>query len=297
MLTLSAVARPFCASDVPAESKWVAYADTAKIRSSQVGRFMLASMDANDRAKLDGFHAIFKFDLIQDIDSVLLFGPNLKKNGEGVLIISGHFDKTHLVTMLKANDTYASVLHDDTVIHNWVDDKYREKSPDKRTYGAFAPNGDIVMGDSQSLVKKALDVLSGRSAGLSMDSALNLSDRSDAVLVAAALEVQDGARLPSKAAMLRQTRNMYFAMREADGELHTELEINADSAEAAFYMDSVVRGMLSMVFLHDDVRPGLSELARGVQVHTVDEQVMISSINPVEQVTRMLEKAGRQKFK
>lgn len=294
-LTLSVVARPFRVSDVPSESKWVAYADTANIRSSQTGKFMLENMDEKDRAKLDGFKAIFKFDLLRDIDSVLLFGPNLEKDGDGVLVFSGRFDETHLTTLLKANDTYASALHAGIVIHNWVDDKDKETNPEKRTYGAFASNGDIVLGDSQALVTKALDVLGGRSACLSGDSALNLSGRGDAVLVAAALEVQDGATLPAKAAMLRQTRNMYFSMREADGELYSNLEINTESTEAAFYMDSIVRGILAMAFLYDEARPGLSEFARGVQVNTLDGRVVIRSAYPVERVTRLLEKAGEKK--
>jgi hypothetical protein len=115
--------------------------------------------------------------------------------------------------------------------------------------------------------------------------------------VAAALEVGDEATLPAKAAMLRQTRNMYFSMREADGKLYTELEINTDNAEAAFYVDAILRGMLAMAFLYDEAHPGLSELARGVRVDTLDKRVMTESAYPVEQVIETIKKADNRKCK
>jgi len=193
------------------------------------------------------------------------------------------------------NDTYARVDHDGTVVHNWVDDKDKVKNPDKRTYGAFTATGDILMGDTHKLVAQALDVQAGKAVSLSGDSALNLASRGSASFVAAALEVGDGATLPAKAAMLRQTRNMYISMREQDGKLHTEVEINTDNAEAAFYVDSIVRGMLGMAFLYDEARPGLAELARGVRVNTLDKRVVIETAYPVEKVIEIAKRAHKKK--
>lgn len=297
LFAVTAFARPFSVSEVPADSKWVAYANTANVRDSQLGGFIIDSMDEKDRSKLEGFEAIFNFDLIEDIDSVLLYGPTLEDDGDGVLVLSGNFDEGHLTTLLKMNDTYASRDHGGTVIHNWVDDKNKGKDPEVRTYGAFAVNGDILLGDTEELVAQSLDVLMGRVLGLSGESALNLSSRGDAVFMAAALEVSEGTTLPAKAAMLRQTRNMFLSMREVDGKLLTELEINTDNAEAAFYVDSIVRGMLAMAFLYDEARPGLSELARGVKVNTIDQRVLIESAYPVEQVIDTLKQMEKKKKK
>lgn len=294
VLAMAAFARPFSPADVPVDAKWVAYVNAADFRDSQLGQFALDSIDENAQRKLDGFKAIFKFDLVHDIDSFLLFGASVQEDSDGVVLVSGSFDEQHLTTLLQMNETYAKTDHNGTVIHNWVDDKNKEKNPDKRTYGAFTANGDILMGDSQKLVAQALDVQSGKAASLSGDSALNLTSFGNASFVAAALEVSDGATLPAKAAMLRQTRNMHVAMREQDGMLHTEIEINTENPEAAFYVDSIVRGMLGMAFLYDEAHPGLAELARGIHVNTLGKRVVIKTAYPVEKVIEMAKDAHKK---
>ncbi|WP_372806763.1 hypothetical protein [Pontiella sp.] len=290
-MAASAFARPFSAAEIPANSKWVAYANATGIRDSQIGQYIVAEIDEKAQRKLDGIKAIFNFDPLQDVDSILAFGPTIEEHGSGVMMISGTFDEAHLTTLLKMNKTYAQTTHNGTVIHNWVDDKNKQKDPAKRVYGAFASNGDIVMGDNEALVAQAIDVLAGKAPCLSGDSALNLAELDNAAFVAAALEVGDGEMLPAKAALLRQTRSMYFSLQESDGKLLAQLEINTDNSEAAFYVDSIVRGMLGMAFLHDETNPGLARLARGVRVNTIDQRVVIESACPVELVTETLQKS------
>jgi hypothetical protein len=291
VLAASAFARPFSAADVPADSKWVAYANADGIRDSQIGQYIVAGIDEKAQRKLDGFRAIFNFDPLQDVDSFLAFGPTIEEHGSGVLMIAGAFDEKHLTTLLQMNNSYAKTSHNGTDIHNWIDDRMKQKDPAKRIYGAFAFNGDIVLGDNEALVAQSLDVLAGKALCLSGDSALNLAELGNAAFVAAALEVGDGEMLPAKAAMLRQTRSMYFSLDESDGKLLAQLEINTDNTEAAFYVDSIVRGMLGMAFLYDEAHPGLAQLARSVRVNTMDKRVLIESAYPVGLVTETLGKS------
>jgi len=289
LLATGAVAKPFSASDIPVDTKWVAYADMTKARDTQLGKHFINGIDEKDRRKLDAFKAIFNFDLINDIDSLMIFGPALEEDGDGVLLFSGNFNQEHLVTLLRANETYVSISHGEATIHSWVDDKNKGVTPEIRTYGAFASDGTIVIGDVRNLVSQALDVLEGKAAGLSGESALNLSDRGGAAVLAAALKVSDGESLPAEAAMLRQTRSMFVSVREKEGRLIGEIEINTDNSEAAVHMDSIVRGILAMGFLYEEAYPGLSELVRGVQIETKESRVLIKTSYPVEGVIKTIE--------
>jgi len=291
LLATGVVAKPFSASDVPADTKWVAYADMTQARDTQIGKHFINGIDEKDRRKLDAFKAIFNFDLINDIDSLMIFGPALEEDGDAVLLFSGNFNKEHLLTLVRANETYASKSHGEATIHSWVDDKNKGVDPEIRTYGAFASDGTIVLGDVLSLVSQALDVLEGKAAGLAGESVLNLSDRGGAVFAAAALKVSDGESLPAEAAMLRQTRSMVFSIRENEGRLMGEIEINTDNSEAVTHMDSVVRGILAMGFLYEEAYPGLSELVRGIQVETTESRVLIKTSYPVERVIKTIEES------
>ena len=289
LLTAGVFARPFSVDQVPADTKWVAHADFAKLRETKMGKAVIRQMDGKKRQKLDAFSVIFNFDLVEDIDSILIFGNSLEQNGQGVLLLSGYFDEEHLETLLMANETYETTEYNGYTIHSWIG-RNKKKDPARRTYGAMSSDGTIIVGEDLKQVSQALDVLEGCRDSLEEKTALNLSGRADAAFFMAALEVPPEATLPANAQILRQARSLFLSLAEVDDNLVIELEVIADSPEAATQMESVVRGLVAMATLQSETNPELAKLVQGLKITKTNTGVSLQMDYPVEKVLEAIKK-------
>lgn len=274
----------FSPREVAGDAKWVVHADLAQARSTRLGEFVMNEIEQSKaRKKLDAAKAMFRFDFCKDIQNVTVYGP-ADGSEDGVMLIDGNFDRDHLLTLLESNESHKVLEDQGYSIHSWTNKHPRCKSKAKMSYGSFAADGTLVLSDRKDLIVKALGVLDGYESSLNPNCLLNLGGFDNAAFMAAAMDMRGNSKVPSKAAILRQSDSMQFSVREVGGNLKARMVLETQDEETALNVDAVARGMLAMALLHQEDSPGLAELAQKVRILTQGTSVTIKFSCPVDKI-------------
>src|ERR1019366_4619407 len=157
---LPAWAGPFQRADVPADSAWVLHVDCDALRPTAIGQFLLTEMEKPDaQAKFAAFQSILGFDPRTQLHGLTLYSTG-KAPEDGVLLVYGDFDPERLLTLAKAASDYHSTTYKQQTIHNWIDEKKKDKEGAKpRVYAALQGKHIVVFAQQETRVGQALDVL------------------------------------------------------------------------------------------------------------------------------------------
>ena len=260
------MAGPYQGGDVSCEAKWVVHADLAQLRDTQFGGHLLDKMRSEDaRNKLAAFQAIFNFDPRTDLDSLTLCGFGRRKKGDGVMIVKGRLDGDHLVTLVKANDTYQPHTRGGFVVHSWIDVKEAAKAAGlgldpKRSYGCVYAAGIILISDNLDNVAKAIEVLAGRASSLQQDNPLGIQPPAAGFLTATAMTSRM-KNVDPKAAILKRANGVSLSLGEAGGMMSGTLMLDAHDARAVTNLKKIVDGMIGLALLNEETNPGAAKLA------------------------------------
>lgn len=270
-------------SRVPANAGWVVHGDFDQLRKTDVGAYILDRLGkpAAER-KFAAFQVMFAFDPRTDIRDVTLYGKG-GGSQEGLATFRGNFDTTELLTLLQANESYATETHGRHTIHQWLDEK-----KGKLTFGAVHTDESVLISESVGLVRKGLDVLDGRALSLAADEAFNglLPDKKAAFIVAGA-DLDEMAMSPS-ASTLQQAASGSLSLAEKGGQVEASLVVTAHEAVAAEQMANVVRGILAFAVLGEQENPGAAMLARRTTVSVDDGTISLGLTAPATEVIGFL---------
>jgi hypothetical protein len=143
--TVTAPSTPLQRSDVAAEPVWVLHVDCDALRPTTIGQFLLAEMEKPDaQAKFSAFQSIFNFDPRRQLHGLTLYSTG-KTPEDGVLLVYADFDPDRLVTLAKAAKDYHGSAYKQHTIHNWIDEKKKEKEGVKPRVYASIQGGHIVV--------------------------------------------------------------------------------------------------------------------------------------------------------
>lgn len=296
----AASAAPLAGQRVASEAKWIAHADLQQLKQTEIGTYLLRRMSQPEvDAKLAAFKVIFNFDPRTDLDDVTAYGEGRGENDAAVLL-RGRFDGERLLTLLRANDTYAGTTYNDHSVHSWIDDKEQARAKaagdtPKRQYGALYSDGTLVMSDRRENVLAALDVLdglrpnakaSGRFAGLRPE---RLDALNDAPFFLAVADTAGIADLDPNAAILKQTRSAAFSLGEVGANVIASLDLSARDAETASSIRMLAQGMIGLMALQTEENPQLAALAKTAQVELEGDLVSVRIAYPVQEMIRLIE--------
>lgn len=157
---LTAAAGPLQRGDVIADPVWVLHVDCDALKQTSLGKALLAELDKPEaQKKFAAMQAVFNVDPRKDLHGVTLYGAT-KAEPDGVVVAYADFDAARLVTLVEANKDYESTRHGAHTIHSWIDEKNKEKDGVKpRTYGAIYKGKVLIIGQKESRVPEALDVM------------------------------------------------------------------------------------------------------------------------------------------
>ncbi len=269
---LSAAGALFCAQallaglaspqDLPARTKWILSVDLQSAQASPLVSELTAKIAPAKRrdaqAKIQAFKALFGFDLLKDIREVVIAGSGSADKG-GVAFIYANLDAERLTTILAGNATFTTTDYSGLKLLSWVDD-----SDKKQKFGSFVRPGLAVLSDRKEAVLEALDVLSGKAAGLSADSPLKAAfSNGGAFLTVMAADVPSLVGEQPKAQALRQAQALCLHVSATQPDmLSASLAITASSDETALQIRQALLGIQALALLRSSEEPEQAAIAQ-----------------------------------
>jgi len=268
------LATPLQRTLIPADVAWWIHIDVDRLKQTEVGQFIFGELNKPEaQAKFAAFQVIFKFDPRRNLHACTLYGRGQAPE-DAVLLLQGGFDAERLLTLARAGDDYRSTSHRTHVIHGWIDKKRAAKDGERpRSYGTIHPGGWVVMGQSETRLTEALDVLDGMTASLASSDAFNqwTVDTRQATVLAAARRIEGLAADP-RAAFLKHSSQYSLAIGETGTALFAEVCLTTDDDATAGKVFAIVQGLKALISLKTDdanavkVVDGLSLAQDGTRV-------------------------------
>jgi len=288
----SAVAAGFDAKQVSADARWVAHLDAGTLKQTVLGRYIVGQMATPEaNRKFEAFKAVFQFDPREDLESVTLYGTGKAKE-EGVALFQGRFNTDQLVTLIKGNENYSSEVHGTRIIHSWID----EKKPGTRSYGCVVRNDQVVVGDSETLVKHAVDVLEGRARTLSDSCTLpGIADAARSTFFIGAADMKKMPNVAPKAAVLKKNEAVSLSFGETNGRLNGLLRMVAKDEKTATAVHKIAEGLMSLATLDEDQDPGVVQFIESLQFNLSGKEVSVTLDYPAADAVKFLQACEAKK--
>ncbi|NQV35006.1 MAG: hypothetical protein HQ515_20090, partial [Phycisphaeraceae bacterium] len=235
------------------------------------------------QAKLGAIKTLFGSDLITDIHSVTLYGPD-GNDTQAVGLVKGKMDRKKLVSMAVLTDRYEKMAEGDSVIHRWGD------GGDKKTqYMGFASDDQLVMSQSRSAVEMALNVLAGKADSIQGTERFKSLKRAPdkAFVVMCAEDLSAMTRGKANAAMLQRSSVLAVIVGETDGFFDATLHLETESREAAAQIEAMGRGILAMMQFQEDKFAELKPLVAACALGHRDKRVEFTFHYPLEKLMEM----------
>jgi hypothetical protein len=291
--SLVALATPLQRTLLPADVAWWVHVDIDRLKQTEVGRFIFGELDKPEaQARFAAFQAIFNFDPRHNLRACVLYGRGQKPE-DAVLLLHGGFDAERLLTLARAGQNYQSTPHRHHAVHGWTDRKHAAQEGEKpRRYGAIHPGGWVVMGQTQTRVTEALDVLDGLTPSLasSNDFSQWTVDTSQTAVLAAARRIE-GLDADPRAAFLKHSSQYSLAIGETGAALFAEVCLTTNDEATAEQVCAIVHGLKALVTLKRD-DPNAAKIASGLSIAQTGAQVVISLQLASAEVVQALQDAA-----
>ena len=286
-------ALPFQAADLkdlPSQTKWMLSLDMKAAQASPMLSFVIDKIAPAKRqeaqTKLAAIKALFGIDLINDIDQLVIAGNGNAEKG-GVAYVYGTFDVQRLSTILAGSKDFTTTQWGSFTVLGWNDDKQK--------YLSFARPGLAMLSNSQTALTDALDVFSGKKAGLAPDSAFKsaVSRSGQEVLTVQAVDVPSIIGEQPKAQALKQAQALSLRVCASQPDaLTAELSVTAASDETALQIQQALMGIQALALLRSAEAPEQATLASLAKIGNQGRTVGVTLTLPksvVEGVVRQRE--------
>lgn len=263
-------AAPLDPGRVHAEAQWVAHADLSRLRATQVGRHLLASVWTDAvHAGFAALQTVLGFDPRADLDGLTLYGDSARN---GVILVQGRLDTRQLVAFLKANDSYRVASHAGYTIHSWADEACSAwnrtgRRVSSRKYGCFFDDGTLVLSDAAENVAEALDVLLGNAPSMARQASLaGLLECEDAVFFLAAADTAALEAFHPQSAMLQNVERLTLRVGETAGQVQVRLDLETPTEDVALNLFRMVEGLRGLAVLNAAANPAAARIAQAADV-------------------------------
>jgi len=273
-------------SIVPADALWVIHLDMEKLTSSALFKMLTGEGGGIDIQKKAGqFSEKLKMDPFKDIKAVTVFGRG-EAGEEPVVAVSGNFDKTYLIGLLKAESSYKETPYGKYTLYNWEDEHF----------GVFVNDNLVLITEKEADIKSALDALDGKAKNVSASPlvARLQKESAGAIAVFAVADIAGltGERKGAAAsheipAMLAKMQSATGAISETGDKVNLKVEIGAASDQVAKDIEAAVRGVIALVnlqFTDSDAQV----LTRGINVKVEGQRVRIDASYLVPELTKII---------
>jgi hypothetical protein len=296
-LTSLAQAGPLDLRQISADAKWVAHIDLDALRDSTVvhtAHRLTGPSRRETRDVLFGIARLFGADPRQQIHGITLYGSMLGKP-EGVMIVHSDFNRDLVEQALRLAPEYQCGEHNSYRLHTWKPRLLSKKGLKGRISAAFFQRTLLVIAGSECELKRGLDVLNGKTPGLTEDNpgVLSQAVRAGTVFLLRAI----GDAEPSLATILgflKETDSISVALGEYQEEVFKECRLVMRSPEAAKRVVAAAEGAQAIAELRLSSDPEAMKLVHALQ-STIDNTGVTLAVDvPAEVACHQVEKLWAQ---
>jgi hypothetical protein len=290
-LATLARAEPLALNQVATDAKWVIHVDVDALWASTVvqnayHKCMTMHKDAEKKADL--VCDIIGMDPRKDLHGVTVYGKDTDEK-HGVMIVYANVNKKLLLDLVAIAPDHQSSKYGSYELHSWTP-KCEKKHPHTVT-GAFYKPNILVFGGSAEAVKAALDVLDGKSAGISSsESPLAGPTQPGSILVVRTSVIDPKIPCP----VLKQTESFRIALGENSGESFYRSHAVMKSTEPVQQIKSIAEGFKALVALKHGTDADAMKLVSGLKVTGEGTNLDISWSASAADVWTAIEKAGQK---
>ncbi len=282
--SVTAYADPLPLKAVPAEAQWVAHIDVRAMRSSDlIRRFYDECIKGRAPAKLlDMVAEHWGMDPRRDLHHVTMYSTKIA-DGHGVMVVKAKMDKDKLLDVAKRCPTHRSMKHEDYEIHTWT---HRPGGKDRQLAGVFQDTDVLVLASNPDLAKAALDVMDGRADSLQdADTPPAAQVPAGTMFLLRAMGIAD-SEAADKHPLCAQLDRVDYAKGQHEDQWFGHLRIDASDDDAAARIQTALKGLRAMCWLHLDAVPELQEMLDQVEFSREDNVVRSEFQAPVKELVQ-----------
>lgn len=291
LLLTRSFAGPLDARRVPDNAVWVVHIDVERLKETEMGKFLMEELSKPEaEQKLAAAQTVFDFDPRKDLQTVTMFGTDLK-NPSAVVLAQGRFDPDRLATLAGGQKNYQRGDYAGVEIHQWDDEK-----SGRPMYAAFPAAGWVVAGPEVAALKAALDVLGGRRPPLASRDSSFLPKTPNSLPVMVAAVSTEGAVMPDNAPpAVKDARSGALILSETAGEVSLEMVVEFANPELASQVRDMAAGFIAMAALNAQENPELAEIAQKAQVSLDGPTARLRLRVPAAKLRAAAEKAAAER--
>jgi hypothetical protein len=284
-------AEPLALKQVAADAKWVMHVDVDAMRESTVVQKAYQKcleMHKDAEKKMDAVCGMVGMDLKKDLHSATVYGKDTNKE-HGVMIVHADVNQKLLLEMVAKAPDHKSATYGSYELHTWTHKGWKKES--RMVVGTFYKPNVMVFAGCDEIVKAALDVLDGKSAGITgSESPLAGRTLPGSIFVARASAIDPKTRCP----VLKQAESFRVALGENGGESFYRARLVMKSAEAIDQVKAITEGFQAMMALQHGSDAQAMKLIDGLKVASKDATLRIRWSASAEDVWTVVEKAAKK---
>jgi hypothetical protein len=285
--TMNSMAAPLSRQDVGADPALLVHVDADALRSTTVGKAVLADPDV--QTKLGAVQAMFNFDFRTQLHGFTIYTA-MDHAEDPVLIIYADFEPDRLIALAKAFPGFRVDTNGTHTIYNWVDEKKKSADGTPRVYATLADHR-LMFGKTEPALMAALDVIDGKSPAFSGSKLLLEAAPGELVVAqgrALKFSVDDGN--PS-AAIFQASKSVRVQLGETGDNVAAKVSFEAKDEDSANQISAMVNGLLALLRFQKD-NPDLLKLANGINVRQDGTAVILSLTAPSADIIHLLQKGA-----
>ena len=268
---------------VPSDALWVLHLNMGKLTSSVMFKMLTEESGLSEmQRKGDHFLRKLKIDPLKDIQNITIFGRGIDDE-DAVVAMSGNFDKSYLLGLVKASTTHKEIPYGKHIIYNWDSDEF----------GAFAADNLILLSENEGSIKLALDAMEGKVKNIMKSPQFGrlIDESRSAILVAATNDLSGLAGSRGGPVMLTKMRKAAGSLTEVGELMNIKIDISTESAQVAKEIEQAVRGLLAIVSLQVKDAEALA-LTQKINIAVDGESVRFDAAYPTLQLVQLMKKRG-----
>ena len=274
-------------SVIPAEAEWVIHFDVEKFRSTQLGDQLLNKEDILGLGKKNArFHEHYKIDILNDINGVTVYGTGNDEENT-VVCLRGNFERDYLLGLLAEEDSHKEIPHGTFIIHAW----------DYHEFGVFVDDNFALLAQSETTLRKALDVISGKKPNIATSSLKSYINGipSNVFFVALAKDISQLAEHEKDVFVFRKTESAVFTLAEEKEDVHMRLNFTVKTLEDAKNMESVIRGLISLANMQfEETQKDIWLPQEDIDISTKGKEVRVELAYPIKELVEIV--LGKKHF-
>lgn len=295
-------------SQVAADANWVVYADLNAIRSSALGKDLMALLTKQQMDKTGGILSLNVPKVLETIGSITAYGtcssvagsPEAKEVEfeKAALVVQGteklkKIVEAVLIEQSVEKPTEVVELKDFPYTAYGINRKGKIGANDSQVIVAFPPEPVVLVSESKAQITKALDVFSGRSESLAKaanPSALTqmIRDAGDVPLFGASSVLPKARNSTKTSRILQLVSGGLMAFGEKGENTYARAILHSGSEETAGKLLKILQGMAAMISLAESTDKQLTEFLNSVTVEKHNEAVTLDISYPSARVSQIL---------